>query len=281
MASLETPAPLRPSFTRINKSIYLHEPGTSPPAPSQRSSSDPDTILLLAWAAAPIKNVAKYTAQYESLYPRSRILLFTTPFSDLIFHTNTSQGAILAPVVDLLRKDPDQKILAHLFSNGGSYKLRELATAYKRTTGQRLPINALILDSAPGRPRFRNTIAAMKTALPKVFPLWLLGVLLIYIYLSCVYLRHRISGRNAITQYIWESLNNNELIDPAARRLYVASKRDDMVSFEDIVAHAAVARERGSEVRLEEFVDTKHVAHAMVDKARYWRLVQETWEQRN
>ena len=281
MSSLESSAPLGPSFTRINKSIYLHEPGTSPPAPSQRSSSDPDTILLLAWAAAPIKHVAKYTAQYESLYPGSRILLFTTAFKDLIFHTNTSQSAILAPVVDILRTNPDQKILVHLFSNGGSYKLRELATAYKRVTGDRLPINALILDSCPGRPRFGNTIAAMKTALPKAFPLWLLGMLLIYTYLSCLYLRNRITGRSPITQYIWESLNNNELIDPAARRLYVAAKSDDMISFEDIVAHAAVARERGCEVRLEEFVGSKHVAHAMADKGRYWRLVQETWEQRN
>ncbi|MCJ1332999.1 hypothetical protein MMC10_009693 [Thelotrema lepadinum] len=279
MASLETPAPLRSSFTRINKSIYLHEPGTSPTphAPSRRSSSDPDTILLLAWAAAPIKNVAKYTAQYEILYPRSRILLFTTAFEDLIFHTNTSQTANLAPVVDLLRANPDQKILVHLFSNGGSYKLRELATAYKRTTGRRLPINALIIDSAPGRPHFRNSVAAIKTALPKAFPLWHLGVLLIYMYLISLYAWYRISGRRAITQYIWEALNNTELIDPAARRLYVAAKSDDMVFFEDIIAHAAIARERGCQVRLEEFVGSKHVAHAMLDKTRYWRLVQETW----
>ena len=281
MTTAESPAPLRPSFTRINKSAYLHEPGTGQSTSSRKTFVDPDTIILLAWAAAPPKNIVKYTAQYEAIYPQSRILLITSDFSDLVFHTNTSQKEVLAPVVDLLRGKRDRKILVHLFSNGGSYKLRELATAYKRSTGHYLPIGAIIFDSAPGRPHFHNSAAAMKTVLPKALPLWIFGACLIYIYLTGVYLWHRITGRRAITQYVWKALHDTELIDPEAVRLYVAAKSDNMILFEDVVAHAAVVRERGCAVQVEEFVGSKHVAHAMMDKNRYWRLVQDLWWQRN
>ena len=157
--------------------------------------------------------------------------------------------------------------------------MRELALAYRRTTGHTLPIDVLIIDSAPGRPHFHNSAAAIKTVLPKPWPLWILSVILMYAYLLGMKLWHGITGHRAISQLTWEALNDARVIDPKARRMYVASRSDEMILFEDVEAHVEVARKRGCRARLEKFVGSRHVAHAVVDGERYWRLVRELWEE--
>ena len=85
-----------------------------------------------------------------------------------MFHTETSQKDVLAPAIEILSAvTTDPRFLVHTFSDGGTYKLCELAKAYKKTTGTILPIRTLIFDSAPGKPHFRRSIKAIRQAFAK------------------------------------------------------------------------------------------------------------------
>ena len=272
MTSLRLADPLS-AFTRINESVYVYESSIE-----AHNTSEPDTILLLSWGQAPTRNIIKYFNHYKSLYPTSRILLIRTPFSDLIFHTQTSQKAVSAPAVDILSGGRVSRLLVHVFSNGGTYKLCELAKAYKRTYKTILPIRTLIFDSAPGKPHFRRSIRALKHILPKPWYLYFPALIVLYVYLASLYTFHTVTGGVPISTRVWHEVNDPELVDERAERLYLFSKDDGMIWWEDVVEHAANAREKGWKVvRTEEFVGSKHVAHMVLDPERYWDIVTRFW----
>lgn len=292
------PSPLRSQgFTRLSPTTYLYQPLITIP----RTGTSPDTIIFLAWAAAPPKLISKYTISYQTIYPESRILLVTTSFSDLILHTRNSQAAPLASALALLRpfssqqNDPRPRHLIHLLSNGGSYKLHELAAHYRRLTNSILPIDALILDSAPGRPHFRNAAHALLTTLPSTSPnpnptsapllpllhyllrllLRALGTIAVYFYLGLYYAWRAVARARPITQLVWEALNDGALVDPGAERLYVYSKADDMVDWRDVVVHGeGFAASRGELGGGKDGVDGPVTASSvkLVDGGGPWRV---------
>lgn len=72
-------------------------------------------------------------------------------------------------------------------------------------------------------------------------------------------------------------LNDGELVDLSARRLYVYSTVDKLVGWRDVEEHAQEARERGVEVRLLKEEDTPHVQHVFKDAEIYWEKVVSLW----
>lgn len=264
-------------FQRMHEALYYYEPlGNA----AESNASDPETILFLAWGNAPPKNIVKYTAHYQSIFPRARILVFLTTFSDLVLHTQERQAEPLAPAVELIRSTTTStsKTLVHILSNGGSYKLRELCAAYRRSTGHILPINALIIDSAPGRPDFKRSIVAFQTQLPKQLVLFWLGSLLVYLYMISAFVMGRVFARPPVTMHVWNDLNNPKIVDQRAKRLYVYSKEDALIGWNDVEAHAADATRQGYRIELEQFTGSKHVAHLVKDKDRYWSAVKRLWD---
>ncbi|KAH6615922.1 hypothetical protein B0J18DRAFT_292489 [Chaetomium sp. MPI-SDFR-AT-0129] len=126
-----------PGFIRLGPSVYLQEPhlnsGTNiyhtnqtptfpsvplhqhPPSPTStyhartNSSSthssevtSPDVIILTSWTGASAKHVAKYTNEYNALYPGVPILLITTVVADFFLHSTAHKLAALKPAVDYL-----------------------------------------------------------------------------------------------------------------------------------------------------------------------------------
>lgn len=268
------------SFNRINKSVWLRDPPASPKTASH-GNPPPDLILILSWGAAPLNAVAKYTTQYEKLYPTSRMVLITTTFRDLITHTETSQQKVLASAVDILSSQPNARILVHLFSNGGAYKLVELAKAYRRANNAILPINALAMDSAPGNSRLFDSIRAMSSVLPKsrpLRPLYWAGIALIFLYLMWLRAYYGIFGGMPVTWRVYGWLNDPALIDARAKRLYIFSRSDGMIWWQDVVEHCKIARENGVVASFEEFHGSLHVAHMVKDPRRYWHLMEYLWD---
>ena len=275
LASMMPTDPLS-TFARINKSTYLYKP------PVKKSNTadgvEPGAIVMLSWGQAPAKNIVKYTNRYKSLYPTSRILLIKTPFSDMILHTETSQKDILDPAVTILSRISNPRLLVHTFSNGGTYKLCELAKAYQRTNKTILPIKALIFDSAPGKPQFRRSVEALKHVLPKPWYLYFPALAVLYIYLASLHVMYWTIGGAPISTQVWHGANDSKLIDAKAERLYVFSKEDEMIWWEDVMEHATDAREKGWKVAMEEFSGSKHVAHVVVDPERYWDAITGFWK---
>lgn len=117
-------------FARLNQTVYIHQPK------SNDSSRDPGLILLAAWMDASIRNVAKYTAGYEKLYPSARILVIMTSSTDVVFRSETANLNRVAPVLDILYSLPsDVKFLVHSFSNGGALTTSLIAREFLAKTG--------------------------------------------------------------------------------------------------------------------------------------------------
>jgi hypothetical protein len=86
-------------------------------------------------------------------------------------------------------------------------------------------------------------------------------------------------GRDILVWYA--ERHNNRALVREGRRSYCYSEEDVQIPWQGIERHAAQARERGFDPRLEKFKGSLHVAHMVGDPERYWRIVGETWEGRS
>lgn len=62
------------------------------------------------------------------------------------------------------------------------------------------------------------------------------------------------------------------------KRVYVFSETDSIVPHDAVRLRSREAREKGWDVVLEEFRGSRHVAHALSDKERYWKIVKDVME---
>ena len=72
----------------------------------------------------------------------------------------------------------------------------------------------------------------------------------------------------------FDDLNDDALVAKEVPRVYFYSRADMLVRWQAVERHAAVAREKGSEVQMEEFVGTGHCRHGKGEgEVRYWSVV--------
>ncbi|MCJ1282567.1 hypothetical protein MMC26_001891 [Xylographa opegraphella] len=266
-------------FVRYNPSVFVYE------APASTTKSDqattklghPDIVLLLSWSGANIKHVAKYIPAYIELYPAAQIILVTSAFTDFVFGSSASKKLQLEPVIQILTANPEARGLVHLFSNGGSHKLWRLAKLYKATQGRLLPMNALVLDSAPGKATFERSAEALAYEMPQAWYLRLPGLALLYLFLFLFWAVVTVTGWTNTIDRVWEELNDPDLITVNATREYIYSKADRLVSWKDVEDHADEAEAKGYQVRKEMFENTGHVAHMRLERERYWSQISSLW----
>jgi hypothetical protein len=72
-------------------------------------------------------------------------------------------------------------------------------------------------------------------------------------------------------------INDKNLFDLDAPRMYIYSLADDMVEPKDIEEHADEAAKLGYTVAGEKFLTSGHAAHMIQDPKRYWSVVQKLW----
>ncbi|OMP84217.1 Transmembrane protein 53 [Diplodia seriata] len=290
-----------PDFQRLNHKTYLYDPatcGTGRQRTTPGSSSGTDTpslILVCSWMDALPRHVAKYTTYYRTLYPASPILLVTSATADFFFNTSSRQRRELAPALAAIRSyvpaPPTTNstaangcgggLLVHALSNGGCGHLAMLSAQYRHlTNGAPLPARSIIYDSAPGRSRFAQGLAAMSLSLPPSpfirLPLQLvLAVLLVL----CFHVPPLFGVRTAATS-MRDVLNDAAYVCAEAPRLYVYSSADAVILAGDVEEHAEEARARGLRVERAVFEGSAHVGHMRMEPERYWELVATAWERR-
>lgn len=287
-------------FTKLNSSVHFRR-GETATSKSSTPHESPNLILFLSWGGAPLRLVDKYTRTYASIFPSSPVLLIQTEFSHILTHTRTSQDRALEPALSILKqhiRDQDQvtntgtdaatatralptrtRILVHLFSNGGSYKLIEVAKRYKSQTGSCLPIDTLILDSAPGISTIVRSFKALSYALPS-FWLWRRPLqVLLFLFLIVQRSVERLVLGEGLLRLFRRQMNDPALIDGRAKRCYIYGPGDELVGWRDVKDHAADARRMGcGMVEEETFEGTAHVAHMRGDPERYWGIVRRIWD---
>jgi Eukaryotic protein of unknown function (DUF829) len=168
--------------------------------------------------------------------------------------------------------------LIHLFSNGGALGLVDLCTIFKLETGHILAIQAIVLDSSPGYPNFRENWNAISMVLPKFSMFYYPSATLLVVILGWVWIRVNVLGLSMLANSTGGKINDVGLVDGEAKRIYVYSTIDALVGWRDAEKHVEGARKNGTEVTMLKEYTTKHVQHLALDGERYWETVGRFWK---
>lgn len=214
--------------------------------------------------------------KYHALYPSARIITLSSPPEVFISTSTASRLASFKPVVSAIDTSPNPRILLHVFSNGGALTTADICTVYKRSTSKLLPISALILDSAPGKPTIQEGWAAMSIGLPKGI-MWYPGAAFVAAGVGLAGFVQWAFGWETLVHTTGRMMNDGRLVERGAKRLYVFSEKDALVGWRDVEAHVEEARKTGVNVEVLKETDTPHVQHMLLDAERYWAKVEELW----
>nr|OQO25851.1 hypothetical protein B0A51_09763 [Rachicladosporium sp. CCFEE 5018] len=244
------------SMTRLSSAVYLSQP------PDSDHSQRPRLIFLLGWVAARDGHLFKYVSSYRYLDPTATLVLIKARV--LTMGSPSAAARDVSPAVSILHSHFNSSVTAstgkpdlhfHLFSNGGSCLLANIIVLYGPDV---LPRHTTIYDSAPSL-RFDTgqIVHAITAGLPA-------GL-------------YRTSARPMFAA--WTSMQNNPDVVLEAIRVYMYSDTDPIISSQEVEAHARDAEGKGFVVRREVFKGSGHVAHALSESDRYWRVVRDVLQE--
>lgn len=221
--------------------------------------------------AAP-KHIAKYTNGYRNLFPTAEILLIQSTIQGVFL------GADISPAVDFVKAYTDdnssRNAILHICSNGGATNASRLGSILQERSIP-LPFGTMILDCCPGKGEQISATRAMAFSLPKQPVVRFVGWYFIYALIAAyIFVINATGWEDAIT-WIRRVLNDERIFSTEMTKLYVYSKKDALVSSEDVRAHAEDARKAGYAVRQEVFERAPHCALINEDSDRYWNSISE------
>ncbi len=141
-----------------------------------------------------------------------------------------------------------------------------------------LPMRAQILDSSPTKGAWMRAHAAISASLPNTLFSRLFGSAMIHLTFFCLFIVDVILWRPRENVRICNELNNDTLYDKTVPRVYLYSRVDTMVGFEEADEHADLAKEKGWDVTKVIFDKSPHCAHIREDSAKYWAAIMEAWK---
>ncbi|KAK4183775.1 hypothetical protein QBC35DRAFT_507305 [Podospora australis] len=292
--------PLLETFTRLSPQVFVQESPSPPPA----NSTDPTTIIIYGWGDALPKHLTKYVAGYRTLFPSARIILIFSPILKALYQTLDARAATMVPVIEAIYGCPitspnfasrvdeiskKEKILLQVMSNTGGMNCAATFYAFSRaTSGKIFPHTLMICDSTPGSTAFLPNIAPWSRAMalgavsPKSLPAKIPGLFttvqcLAALFLGSLHGLGWILGATSAAEYSTAVVNDPTLSDANAKKLYLYSKEDDIIYYQDIERHAADARTKGWDVTLEKFEGTPHVGHMKAHPQQYWDAISKAW----
>ncbi|KAG6833115.1 hypothetical protein H0H87_011223 [Tephrocybe sp. NHM501043] len=176
------------------------------------------------------------------------------------------------------------RLLIHAFSNGGCSQLtclsRLLKARYPNWSLLKPGACALILDSCPGLGTARHARRTIETIVRNPIIQILIKALSTCLFFYSAVTK-RLFGTRNVLEVLKADLNRPNLLPwtrKSTPRLYLCSKKDEVVDFYEVEAHAKEAREVGFDVSFEVFEDTPHVSHAKYEPKRYWGAIKATWD---
>jgi hypothetical protein len=167
-------------------------------------------------------------------------------------------------------------ILVHILSNGGSSSVANLYEQYAVTAGEgddeRLPRHVTIFDSSPGVWHMSRAVAFVSVGLPHIQRM--LAAPFLYTF-AAIWSCAVAVGLLDDSLGKWYTSHNDEVGNASeVRRVYVYSREDVLIDYEDVERHAAEAKASGFEVRLDRYEGSAHVAHLRKDEGKYWGIVE-------
>ncbi|KAK3498946.1 uncharacterized protein B0T23DRAFT_306137 [Neurospora hispaniola] len=259
--------------------------------------SNPTTILLYGWGDARPKHLAKYVDGYRALFPAAKLVVVLCPILRCLYQTLEARSKAMTPVISACfgssresaadhKSLTQNRILVQVMSNTGGMYFAATLNAHRQRFGQCFPHHMLVLDSTPGSTSFLQNAGPWSRAMALGASGYLPGCVpfIVTQAMACMFLAALhgfgwLIGASSAAAYSVAAVNNEELCAREARRLYVYSKEDDIIYWEDIESHAAQARQRGYQVDMDMFEGTPHVGHMRMHPEQYWRAVAKTWRE--
>jgi hypothetical protein len=260
---------------------------------SSGTAVDPAVIIIYGWGDASLKHVSKYTAGFHSLFPSSKIIAVLSPILKAMTLSLDQRIRSMEPVVEeAFRENNDsgkelspsrRTILMHVMSNTGGMNFAATFEAYRRMYHHPMPHNLLVLDSCPGSTEYtpanvRRFAFAMTVGTAAWFPwpksvtqwMWFFGL---YILRGLEVL----VGRESAANFAVKATNSDVLTVKTASRLYLYSKEDAIINWEDIESHAGAAAGKGYRVDRKIFSGSPHVGHMRHWPEEYWKAILQAW----
>jgi hypothetical protein len=266
------------SFQSIGNGISFYKP--APPRTTVPDQS-PTLVILATWFSALPRHVSKYTEAYKTMFPGASILILPSGIPDMIYRSYSKQQKNLRsalPIVTENTQRPDCGILFHIFSNSGAYTACQLARAYRSRIGSALKVGAMVLDSTPGINTYRGMTDGFIVGLPSTPVLRELLSSVVYGLIGLVTLKEAVTREDHWIQKLRKDLNDEGLWKSERGRVYIYSKEDRIVGWEDVESHAKEAKEKGvGEVRMQLW-ESAHVGHMTKNGERYWNIIRDIWE---
>ncbi|KAJ3889036.1 hypothetical protein GG344DRAFT_52430 [Lentinula edodes] len=297
----------RAGLVPIGNGIYLRRE-----IPPSKSFSDAtiytNIILVFGWMGAKLPHILKYTKVYEDMYPNAtQIIVQSEPH--FFWSSKRTRMNNLVPVAEVLeahgcngtrqespRDDNPPRILVHKqlslksFPTGGGVQLLTLGNLLRSKWSLDLHgghVSAMVIDSCPGTPSLWRTVQAFCIFLPTLLRIPSV-ILVTFIYGIITLIKQWVFGVQPISERLKEGLLRKgpqggilPWMNEQTPRMYVCSKKDDLIPIDQIEGHVKEARRRGLNVKIEMYEDTPHVAHARSYPERYWGAVKDLWVSAN
>ncbi|KAL2129558.1 hypothetical protein VTI74DRAFT_7607 [Chaetomium olivicolor] len=279
-------------FKKLSNQVYVRAG-----EPSAQDPSHPTTVVIYSWGDAQPKHVVKYVDGYRQLYPHCRIVLILSPILKALYQTLEARSRTMIPVIDAIypgvleapnsdtKEKIKERVLLHVMSNTGGMNCAATMNAYTtRTGGQLFPHHMLVCDSTPGSTHFLPNVGpwsrAMALGAARFFP-WpfVMTQAMAAIFLGCLHGFGWLIGATSAAEFSTGAVNDTRFSDKGAKRLYLYSKEDDIICWEDIEKHAADARQKGWSVSAEIFEGTPHVGHMRAHPEKYWAVIAAGWKE--
>ncbi|RDW76654.1 TMEM53 family protein [Aspergillus mulundensis] len=280
--------PLEPA----GKNIWLYHPSTT----GNRTipNGNPALVVMCTWlGGATPRRISKYVGYHRQLFPGSAILLIMTDMIDITVRSFSAIRARLQAARKVIRqilgqdagdveKNPNG-VLLHIFSHGGSNTAIQLILSMQdpgHPSGIcRLPLQGIVFDSCPGDTTFmRNYQASVYSLPPASLPIHLMSKALLFPTIGVITGLQTLGITSPISK-MQKQLNDSLVISSRVPRLYLFSKADETIRWEEVQAHLDDARIRGYNVSSVVFHKSPHCALIVEDEKRYWGAIQQFWEQ--
>ncbi|OJZ82618.1 hypothetical protein ASPFODRAFT_195766 [Aspergillus luchuensis CBS 106.47] len=280
---------LSAEFTPLSDRVYLRHGREKA---KSCGKDEPTTIIIFGWGDGMPKHVSKYADGFHDLYPSARILLVLSSTFQALNQPLEARIQDMMPVIDTVFPTPtgdgsnEERVLLHSMSNTGGIFLAATITAYQKRHGadKRLPHELLVCDSTPGGLSIFTQAGrwsrAMAVGTSKFFP-WpcmvtqALWFAILWVHSGLGWLR----GLEPSGVWADRVMNDESVTTRESSRLYMYSKEDEIIGFEDLEENVAQVRTLGYRaVDLELFEGSPHIGHMRLHPQQYWGKISECWK---
>ncbi|KAM5352829.1 hypothetical protein ACJ41O_005551 [Fusarium nematophilum] len=276
--------PIIPGFNAVTDEIFVREEET----PEEPPADHPQAVIIYGWGDGLPKHVAKYAEGYRVLFPHSRQIVVLGPMMKIMF-TGTEgrkkEAAAIIDSLDSLLGDRKSSVLVHAMSNTGAIGHGTMINAFRdRNPDEAFPHQLLVLDSTPGSPFLtRRTLTNWSYAMSLGTAPWMpwpfvvtQGIWAAVLALSTGW--QYLTGMEPAGEFALRVVDDEVFQTKDAKRLYLYSKEDKLISYEDVEGYLAESRAKGYECRAEVFEGSDHVGHMRAHPEQYWGSIKDAWK---